>query len=94
MSDVYGSEHAGSTLTISGELDIGTVDRFLLDATTAAEAGELATVDLGGLKFVDSTGLRALTTVRGKWPKVEFVNPSPSLRRLVELTGLDGVLFG
>jgi anti-anti-sigma factor len=52
-------EGENATVTLSGELDIATVPRVeqLIDTTLAQDVATL-TVDLGGLSFVDSSGLR------------------------------------
>jgi anti-sigma B factor antagonist len=48
-----------ATVTLSGELDIATAPRVeeLIETTLAQDVATL-TVDLGGLSFVDSSGLR------------------------------------
>ena len=52
-------EGENATVTLSGELDIATVARVeeLIETTLAQDVTTL-TVDLGGLSFVDSSGLR------------------------------------
>jgi anti-sigma B factor antagonist len=52
-------EEDSATVTLTGELDIATVPR-VEEAIDTALAGEVRTltVDLGGLGFVDSSGLR------------------------------------
>jgi anti-sigma B factor antagonist len=56
-----GRDRDGARLTLSGELDIATVPRVeaAVKATLTAEARTL-TIDLSGLSFVDSSGLRLL----------------------------------
>ncbi|HEY2719409.1 MAG TPA: STAS domain-containing protein, partial [Solirubrobacteraceae bacterium] len=52
-------EQDGARLTLSGELDIATVPRLeaAVDATLTGDLRTL-TIDLSGLSFVDSSGLR------------------------------------
>jgi anti-sigma B factor antagonist len=56
------------------------------------------TVEARGLTFVDSAGLQALTRTREAAGKAGVTfgvsNPSPALRRLVEVTGVEGLLPG
>jgi anti-anti-sigma factor len=49
----------GATVTLSGELDIATVPRVeeAIDTTLVGDVRTL-TIDLSGLNFVDSSGLR------------------------------------
>ena len=55
------SEAQGARLKLSGELDIATVPR-VEDAVAATLKGgvDTLTIDLSGLSFVDSSGLRML----------------------------------
>lgn len=74
----------------SGELDRETGVR-LADAITTALAstdGGSVEIDLSGVRFMDSQGLRILfeaATTGG--PAFRVVNPSDQVRRLVEITG-------
>jgi anti-anti-sigma factor len=76
---------------VEGELDAATAPMIRsiiedLDVGTSL-------LDLSGLTFVDSSGLHALLDMRRSHPAVRFVFPSPQLRRLVELTGTESILF-
>jgi len=52
-------EPDGARLTLSGELDIATVPRVVAAVDSTLTAGvRTLTIDLGGLGFVDSSGLR------------------------------------
>ena len=79
-------------LGVSGEIDMASADEFrdrLLDCLQRSESVE---VDLGGVTFIDSSGLAALVRLRteaeilGK--DVALVSVSASTARLLELTGL------
>ena len=47
-------------LNLSGELDLATVGELEAALTSRLEAGESVVVDLRGLAFMDSSGVRAL----------------------------------
>jgi anti-anti-sigma factor len=77
-------------LVLSGELDIATAP--LLDAALAeAEAGSAARilVDIGGVPFIDSSGLRALIGAadRTAADRLAVTGAGPQARRLFELSG-------
>ncbi|HEY7932633.1 MAG TPA: STAS domain-containing protein [Solirubrobacteraceae bacterium] len=79
-------------LTLSGELDLSTVGA--LEATIAsitAKDPERLIFDLSGLRFMDSAGIAVLVDTARKLP-VQLRDPSPIIRRVVELTGLSDVL--
>ena len=48
--------------------------------------------DLGGLEFIDSSGLAVLLAAAQKVPSVQLRNPSPIVRRVVEVTGLSEIV--
>ena len=81
-------------LTLGGELDAAAAE-LLLDAMGAvdAEASRLV-LDVGELRFVDSSGLRVLLQasdrVRGEGagPTTTLRRPQRNVTRLLDLTGL------
>jgi anti-sigma B factor antagonist len=80
-------------VTVSGELDISNAGS--LEATVASiTAGrpERLIFDLSGLRFMDSAGIAVLIGASGKADAVQLRDPSPIVRRVVELTGLSSVL--
>jgi anti-sigma B factor antagonist len=85
---------AGSALvTVSGDLDIsnaGTLEQAV--ASITAERPERVVFDLSGLRFMDSAGIAVLLDCAGKVNTVRLRDPSPAVRRVVELTGLTDVL--
>ena len=48
--------------------------------------------DLSGLRFMDSAGIAVLLGVAAKVAVVRLRDPSPPVRRVIELTGLSAVL--
>ena len=86
-SHVVDGEHR---LVASGELDISTVGLLEapFDAAVAAEATAIV-IDLGGVTFIDSTGLRLLIRMTEKCDNGQLaIDSTPIIDRLVEITGL------
>ena len=80
-------------VTVSGELDIS--NAASLEATVAsitAERPERLVFDLSGLRFMDSAGIAVLIGAAAKANVVQLRDPSPIVRRVIELTGLSSVL--
>lgn len=80
-------------IAVTGELDSSNVAS--LDAAIAsitAERPQRLILDLSGLRFMDSAGISVLIGAAAKVEAVHLRNPSPAVRRVIELTGLTGVL--
>ena len=93
MSDFEISRLAdGSGLKLVGELDLATAAELTSAALDLSMAGTLRSLDVSELTFVDSCGLHAILTlarsVNGDGPLV-IVNPTPSVRRVFEIMGLE-----
>jgi anti-anti-sigma factor len=88
------TDQAGATVvSLSGELDSANADA--LDASLAPLTRERSLqviFDLSGLRFMDSAGIAVLLGVAARVSAVRLRNPSPAVRRVIELTGLSGVL--
>lgn len=91
-------EPDATVLTVRGELDMAsspqlaeTLDRF--DPTERP-----LVVDLGGLEFIDMTGLHVLLRARERiqqtGAKLTVVNASRGVRKLLKLTGTTELLEG
>jgi anti-anti-sigma factor len=79
---------------VEGEIDISTSERVgaSLAENLDPAASDAVIFDLGGVTFIDSSGLAALIgIVRGGHPVV-VRNASPAVHRIIEATGLDEVL--
>jgi anti-anti-sigma factor len=89
-----GGDH---TLRLRGELDMAGVPSVEALVNRICAAGPTSvTLDLSDLSFIDSTGLAAIVHVSGLCDKhghrFQIVPGPPSVQRLFEVTGLDGVL--
>jgi anti-anti-sigma factor len=86
-----------TTMVLEGELDIATAP-VLEGALTEVEGGGAGTLllDLRGLRFIDSTGLRALLSARRRAQtagrRLRLANLQPPVARVFEVTGA-GRLF-
>ena len=80
-------------LRLTGELDMAGVDQFerLLIADGSPEAGTFV-VDMRGLTFIDSSGLRALIMadqrVRAEGGRFIVVRGSEQVNEVLEMTGV------
>ncbi len=80
-------------ITVSGELDSS--NAASLEATIApfaAEHTDRLVFDLSELRFMDSAGIAVLVGLTAKGNAVQLREPSQAVRRVIELTGLSGVL--
>ncbi len=85
------------TITISGELDIGTV--HLLEEAQHSVEGKYQSLryELAGLGFLDSSGIRALLAPRNSqvpMSKISISHPTRPVRRLLELRDLHEMIVG
>jgi anti-sigma B factor antagonist len=84
---------AGVTVVLEGELDLAT-SRGIHDELERVLARDPAaiTMDLGGVTFIDSTGVTLLNTARerARQAGVSFMlaAASPQVRRVLEMTAL------
>lgn len=89
-----GADPDGSTvLILTGELDSSNVEQ--LDQTTrsiVANRPSRLIFDLAELRFMDSAGISVLVQVATEVETVLVRNPPPIVKRLIEVTGLTGVL--
>jgi anti-anti-sigma factor len=82
----------GVRLALSGELDLAGIDQ-LLGASESVPDGGTLTLDLSGLSFMDSSGLRVfmnldLRSRREGW-SLAIENPSDQVLRLLQLCGFE-----
>jgi stage II sporulation protein AA (anti-sigma F factor antagonist) len=80
-------------IVVAGEVDLSNAGRLTETLDNAASSNPRALVlDLGGVTFIDSSGLHALLGASGRVPSVRIRRPSRQVRRLLEVAGLDQVL--
>jgi anti-sigma B factor antagonist len=84
---------ATSVVFVAGELDISSVGE--LASALEPMDGPLI-VDLGGVSFMDSSGIRTIVVARKRLQKdgrsLLLRAPQPHIRQLLEITGLDTII--
>jgi anti-sigma B factor antagonist len=80
-------------IKLCGEIDVSNVDSLLAEIEPLAEtAPERVVFDLSALDFMDSSGIAVLLHVAAHAESVRLHEPSATMRRLIEATGLTNVL--
>ena len=66
----------------------------MVDALVAlvATGVDTMTIDLSGVPFLDSSGLSALFEVRSMGVVLTLRNPSPPVRRILDLVVIEGLI--
>ena len=89
--------HDEAVLYVAGEVDLATAPRLLQALQAALASDRRVIVDLAGMSFIDSQGIRALlqafkVSETGVAERLVLRSLRPQARKLLELTGLDQVL--
>lgn len=83
---------------VEGDLDSTSSDQFQLLMQQALEPGADVYLDLVGVEFIDSYGIRGLVNARdlatGAGMRVTVTDVSPCVADLLEVTGLTDTLTG
>jgi anti-anti-sigma factor len=86
----------GALIRVEGELDSIGADAFVSASGRMLQEHRRVVVDLGGVRFIDSTGLRAVLAVQRTAARagttVTTRRLSPEVERLLEITGNRGAL--
>ena len=89
------SERRGETHRVApaGELDIATVELLGRELASVEETdAEMIVLDLSGLSFIDSTGLRLVLDINercgGETNRLRVIAGSPAVDRLLDIVGL------
>ena len=82
-----------TTLVLHGELDLAGVGAIGDQVRRgAAEAPGSVVVDLGNVRFMDSSGIALLLGLAGSSGRLDVRRPSQLVRDVITLTGLDDIL--
>jgi anti-anti-sigma factor len=80
-------------LSIAGELDLASVESIHEAIDQVLSPDPLPVVfDLGGLTFMDSSGIAMMLQISKRVSTIEVRNVTPIVRRVIEATGLVEVL--
>jgi anti-sigma B factor antagonist len=83
-------------MILTGQLDLATAPLLAAELVNLAQHGGDVVLDIGQLTFVDSTGLSLFVSQHKKLAaqghSLVISSPTPSARRLFEITGLTDVL--
>jgi anti-sigma B factor antagonist len=91
------SQQFSVVMRLSGEADLSTLGQLgdALNDQISGGARQLI-IDLSGLRFADSSSIRALTdahlALRAQGGTLELVDPQPNVARILVLLGIDQVL--
>ena len=90
-------DHGEALVAVIGELDMFTAPELSRSLTLVLDQHpSRVTVDLGRLAFIDSTGLNVLARTSNELKDHEGVlalsHPTPPVRKVLEIVGLDGLL--
>jgi anti-anti-sigma factor len=91
--DQWREDSGALVVRVTGEVDMSnaSIVQEAIDQETGTGVDHLI-FDVGGLEFIDSSGLAVLLSAAQKVPLVQLRNPSPIVRRVVEVTGLSETL--
>jgi anti-anti-sigma factor len=82
-----------SKVSVAGELDAASAGELEAALTAEVSASTAVELDLGGVGFIDSSGLRALLVAQqaadDAGGSLVLVATTPAVDRLLELTGLN-----
>ena len=87
------ADTAGTTVAVQGEVDVATAPALRDELYRLIDQGTTKiVVDLGGMEFIDSTGLGvfvgALKRAREGGGEVELRSLKPAARKIFDITGL------
>jgi anti-anti-sigma factor len=95
MLDVSSNKVDGRTVVhVRGEIDAATCDELASALTAATRADGELELDVSGVTFIDSSGLRTLVLAQqqlGDDRKLLVRGPDATFKRLLGITGLDEV---
>jgi anti-sigma B factor antagonist/stage II sporulation protein AA (anti-sigma F factor antagonist) len=76
---------------VRGECDVSSARE--IEAWLGSFEVPVLEVDLSGVSFIDSSGLKSFLNVRRRHPNMRVVEPSAAVLRLLEITGTRAFLL-
>ncbi|PRX99614.1 STAS domain-containing protein [Allonocardiopsis opalescens] len=93
VSSQYRADHA--LVTVNGEIDLYTAPQLNRELADAISGSPHLVVDLAQVDFCDSTGMNVLLAAmkrsRERGGSFVLLAPRPAVRKILQVTGLDGV---
>lgn len=89
------TEGEWAVVAVSGEVDVATSPELLAALEDSRSKHGKLVVDLAGVTFIDSTGLGIMVQAKrafGGEDSLRLVVAEANVRKVFEITGLDGVL--
>ncbi|MFC8583647.1 STAS domain-containing protein [Streptomyces sp. NPDC057217] len=83
--------HGTWVVVASGAYDMETIAPLAAALETAAEKYQTVVLNVSGVTFADSTLLNLLVSTHRR-TDLRLVDPTPQVKRILEITGLDTVL--
>jgi anti-anti-sigma factor len=83
------AEPASRRVTLEGEFDLASIDRYDQAVAPLLEEGGIVTLDVEGLEFMDSSGLRAVIQSSRQAESLVLANPRGQVEQLLRLCDLD-----
>ena len=83
-------------IRVAGDIDLAAIDDFVETVRRSLGRGEACEIDLGGVTFIDSSGLGTLVRLRKEADQqgtsLHLTNVTEATARLMQITGLTDVL--
>jgi anti-anti-sigma factor len=79
-------------LVVHGEIDLAVRESLACALDDAVATGRRIVVDLSGVSFLDSTGIRALVRTAAGGADVSVLNPQRAVRHTLEVSGVDHLI--
>ena len=92
LGEIAVVELTDGVVTIAGEIDLSSAPALRKSLESSQSAS--ARFDLSRVTFIDSTGIHLLIALRREFGPLQIVAESPSVERLLDLTGIRPFLVG
>jgi anti-sigma B factor antagonist len=93
---IAGADTSSTIVSVSGILDVSTVEEFAETVRSHLRSGATVLVDLSGVTLCTSTGLGAVVRLERRARAIDcsfaIVNPRPHVAGILAMTGIDQVV--
>jgi anti-anti-sigma factor len=94
--EIVEDDDGPARIVAKGELDLSSAGQLEAALDRVPDQGDVI-LDLGGLSFIDSSGIRVLVLAHGRWQdsghRLVLRDVSPVCQRTFEVAGLGGLLL-